>query len=74
MSQSAGWYGIRPVKLNMEEYLYKDRMEFWDSLPLVENVWNSRRRELSLAFGRVLLSAGHFAQTPFFCECSRETF
>ncbi|XP_021919380.1 venom carboxylesterase-6-like [Zootermopsis nevadensis] len=38
MSQSAGWYGIRPVKLKMEEYLYKDRMEFWDSLPLVENV------------------------------------
>jgi hypothetical protein len=37
MSQSPGIYGIRPEKLKMEHDLYKDRMEFWDSLPLEEN-------------------------------------
>jgi hypothetical protein len=37
MSQTPGLYGIRPVRLSMEHDLYKDRMEFWDSLPLKEN-------------------------------------
>jgi hypothetical protein len=37
MSQTPGFYGIRPVWLSMEHDLYKDRMEFWDSLPLKEN-------------------------------------
>lgn len=37
MSQTPGFYGIRPVRLSMEHDLYKDRMEFWDSLPLKEN-------------------------------------
>jgi hypothetical protein len=36
-SQTPGFYGIRPVRLSVEHDLYKDRMEFWDSLPLKEN-------------------------------------
>jgi hypothetical protein len=42
LSQKQGAYGIRPVKLKMELDLYKDRMEFWDSLPLNENSYVSQ--------------------------------
>jgi hypothetical protein len=36
-SQTPGFYGIRPVRLSVKLGLYKDRMQFWDSLPLKEN-------------------------------------
>ncbi|XP_069689983.1 juvenile hormone esterase-like isoform X1 [Periplaneta americana] len=31
-------YGIMPLKISMEQDLNKERMEFWDSLPLKENI------------------------------------
>ncbi|XP_069697219.1 juvenile hormone esterase-like [Periplaneta americana] len=36
--QVPGAHGIRPIRLSMETFLYKDRMQFWDSLPLKENI------------------------------------
>jgi hypothetical protein len=42
LSQKQGAYGIRPLRLKMDHDLYKDRMEFWDSLPLNENSYVSQ--------------------------------
>ncbi|XP_069689982.1 juvenile hormone esterase-like [Periplaneta americana] len=31
-------YGIRPLNISMKQDMFKERMKFWDSLPLKENV------------------------------------
>ncbi|KAJ9591664.1 hypothetical protein L9F63_001809, partial [Diploptera punctata] len=33
-----GLYGVKPIKLKIKQGLYEERMKFWDSLPLKENL------------------------------------